>query len=127
MIQEIARLAFLDIRKAFGEQGQLKAIHELDDDTAAAIAGIDIAELTNEGQSIGLIKKVKLSDKRGALELLLKHLGAGQPKSVTDHEAELRRLEIKKKRAEIEALKRDPGNQSTTADLLQDLIGRLPD
>ena len=37
VLTEYAKLAFLDIRKAFDEDGNLKPIHELDDDTAAAI------------------------------------------------------------------------------------------
>ena len=42
VIAELAKLAFLDIRKAFDEEGKLKPIHEIDDDTAAAIAGLEV-------------------------------------------------------------------------------------
>ena len=79
VLQETARLAFLDIRKAFDEDGNLKPMHELDDDTAAAIAGLDVfEEWQGRGQDreyLGRVKKLKLSDKKGALELLARHLG----------------------------------------------------
>src|SRR4051812_27986220 len=37
VLKEYGRLAFLDIRKAFDENGNLRPVHELDDDTAAAV------------------------------------------------------------------------------------------
>lgn len=74
VLNELAKLAFLDIRKAFDETGNLKPIRDLDDETAAAIAGLDVAELTSDGQVIGTLKKIKLSDKKGALELIGRHL-----------------------------------------------------
>jgi phage terminase small subunit len=96
VLQEVARLAFLDIRKAFNHDGTLKAINELDDDTAASIAGMDVYEEfvpadtdeELEGQPhggalkrqrgktvIGSTKKMKLVDKVGALTLAMRHLG----------------------------------------------------
>lgn len=79
VIQEFARLAFLDIRKAFDEEGRLKPIHELDDETAAAIAGLEVETLFegrgSEREAIGRLHKVKLTDKKGALDSLARHLG----------------------------------------------------
>lgn len=83
VLQELARLAFLDIRKAFNEDGSLKPIQDLDDETAAAIAGIDVVEMAGAagigGDGIEHIplqtKKIKLAEKKGALELLMRHMG----------------------------------------------------
>ncbi len=79
VLKEYAKLAFLDIRKAFDADGNLKAISELDDDTAAAVAGIDFEEVFDRGKragvAIGRIHKIKLSDKKGALDSIAKHLG----------------------------------------------------
>lgn len=79
VIAELAKLAFLDIRKAFDEAGNLKPIHELDDDTAAAIAGLEVEDLyEGRGDSrehVGRLHKVKLTDKKGALDSLARHLG----------------------------------------------------
>jgi phage terminase small subunit len=76
---EIGRLAFSDIRKAFTDDGRLKPIHELDDDTAAAIAAFDCEELfeymDGDKSPLGQIKKYKFWDKLRALEMLAKHYG----------------------------------------------------
>ena len=45
MLSEIAKLAFLDIRRAFNPDGSLKHISELDGETAAAVAGIEHEKL----------------------------------------------------------------------------------
>lgn len=78
VLRELGRLAFLDIRNAFDEDGNLKPIHELDDDTAAAIAGIEVESLFdgkgNDREIIGRLHKLKLSDKKAALDTLAKHL-----------------------------------------------------
>ena len=42
VLQELARLAFFDPRKMFHGDGSPKAIHELDDDTAAAVSGLNV-------------------------------------------------------------------------------------
>lgn len=79
VLREYGRLAFLDIRKAFDEDGRLKAIHDLDDDTAAAIAGLEVEELFEghgaDRERVGTLHKIKLSDKRAALVDVAKHLG----------------------------------------------------
>lgn len=41
-LREAARLAFSDIRKLFDEDGCLKAVHELDDDTAGAVKKVKV-------------------------------------------------------------------------------------
>jgi len=80
---ELGRVAFGDIRGAFDEHGQLKPIHELDDDTAACISGIEVEErpaevvIDNESGAIRTVvpkvKKLKRYDKNPALGLLAKH------------------------------------------------------
>lgn len=78
VLKEIARIAFLDPRKFFDNDGKLKKITELDDDTAAALAGFDISSLmkgNKEDAILEFTKKLKYVDKKGALELLCRHLG----------------------------------------------------
>ena len=79
VLLEYARLAFFDPRKLFMENGKPKDINELDDDTAAALAGLDVMEEyegTGENREfIGYTKKYKLANKLGALDSLGKHLG----------------------------------------------------
>lgn len=73
--QEIARLAYADPRKFFNSDGTIKPIHELDDDCAAAIAGIDLDEIKADGVVIGHTRKIKQWDKNAALEKAAKILG----------------------------------------------------
>ncbi len=77
---EVARGAFFDPRKLMHEDGRPKELHELDDDTASAIAGIDIEEIYagrgEERASIGRIHKFKLVDRKAFVDMGLKVLGA---------------------------------------------------
>jgi len=79
VIQEIARLALFDPRKLFFDDGTPKPITSLDDDTAAALAGLDVTEeFEGSGEDrkfVGYTKKYKIADKNSALEKLAKILG----------------------------------------------------
>jgi phage terminase small subunit len=74
VLDEIAKLAFLDPRKLFASDGSLVPIHELDDDTAASVAGLEVNELfEGDGEqkhAYGLLKKIKIADKGQNLERL---------------------------------------------------------
>lgn len=81
VLQEIGRVAFGDIRKLFTIDGALKSITDLDDETAAIIASVEVREEeatardieTDEKIVAGTVKKVKLWDKTKGLEMLAKH------------------------------------------------------
>jgi phage terminase small subunit len=79
VLKELGRLAFLDIRKAFDDEGRLRPVQDLDDDTAAGIAGLEVVveKLRNKGDSATETRthKIKLADKKGALDSLARHLG----------------------------------------------------
>ncbi len=79
VLRELARLGFSDLRRIFNEDGSLKQPHEWDDDTAAAIASVEVfEEYEGKGEDrrlSGYTRKVKVWDKNSALEKLGKHLG----------------------------------------------------
>lgn len=79
VIKELAKIAFLDIRKLYTENGQLKNVTDIDDDTARAISSLETLEeydgYGDDREKIGDTQKVKLLDKTKALELLGRHLG----------------------------------------------------
>jgi phage terminase small subunit len=78
-LREIAKAAFFDPRKFWNDDGSLKQPTELDDDTAAALAGFEVLEeFEGHGEDrrhVGYTKKVKLADRKGYLDMLMKHLG----------------------------------------------------
>lgn len=77
---EIARLAFFDPRKLFATDGSPLPIHDLDDDTAAAVAGLEVMEqFEGSGANrvfVGDLKKYKIADKNSALEKAAKITGS---------------------------------------------------
>lgn len=81
VINEYKKIAFFDPRKLFNDDGTARDISQLDDDTAAALAGLDVSENwefdEDEGKRVknGYTKKYKISDKKGALDSLARHLG----------------------------------------------------
>lgn len=76
VLQEYARMAFFDPRKLFDDEGNPKHITELDDDTAAALVGLDVVkEVDPDSGDVTYTKKYKLANKLGALDSLGKHLG----------------------------------------------------
>ncbi len=75
VLKERARLAFFDVRKLLDAAGNPLPLQQLDDDTAAAIAGIDVQETGGGDEVVSLIKKYKLADKNASLTALEKHLG----------------------------------------------------
>lgn len=81
VLNELRKLAFFDIRKLYDDTGNPKSIGELDDDTAAAITGLDAVNIGNSDSGIGSVLKYKLADKKGALELFGKHLKLWTDKS----------------------------------------------
>lgn len=79
-VREISRLAYSDVRKLYREDGTLKAMHELDDDAAASIAGVESEEEHEKGEdgepgTVTTIRKVKRWDKNKALDMCMSLLG----------------------------------------------------
>lgn len=75
VLNEASRVAFSDIRKLFDENGSIKPLHLLDDDTAASIAGVDVVTIFGDDKTPMLVRKIRLWSKTDALEKLFKHLG----------------------------------------------------
>lgn len=85
VLLEIARIAYSDPRELYNPDGSLKPIHELSDEAASALAGVEITEAFDGRELVGYTKKVKRWDKLRALDLLCEHLGIkGGPKMEQD-------------------------------------------
>lgn len=74
VLDEIAKVAFLDPRRLWTPEGELIPIGKLDDGSAAAIAGIEVKEFYANKVPIGRLKKIKIADKLAGLALLGRYL-----------------------------------------------------
>jgi len=79
ILVELAKLGFSDIRNIFTESGQLRSVAELGDDIAAAIQSVEVVSSSAGKDSDGNTEieythKIRLADKKAALELLGKHM-----------------------------------------------------
>ena len=100
VLQELARIAFFDIRRLYREDGTLKNPGELDDEAAAVLAGVDVVEQQTVSVEDGEItrtptftKKAKVFDKGTALTLAMRHLGMLQDK--VEHSGSVATPELK--------------------------------
>jgi phage terminase small subunit len=79
VIIENMNVAFFDIRTILDDDGAVKPVNEWPAAAGAAIASVEVLE-QYEGSGkervfVGYLKKIKLVDKGGALDRLMKHLG----------------------------------------------------
>lgn len=80
VLEEIAKIAFSDIRNYYQDDNNLKPICDLEDNEAAALASVKSYEEKLQGSEIiiGVNKEIKLYDKLAGLEKLARHLGLYQ-------------------------------------------------
>jgi phage terminase small subunit len=78
VLREYARIAFADIAQAYDADGNLLPVQQMPEDIRRVLTGVEIAELFNEGEQIGRLKKVRFAPKVPALDSLAKHLGMFQ-------------------------------------------------
>ncbi len=78
ILRELKRIGLADLRQAFDASGRLRPIHEIPEDVARAMSGIEVEELWEAGVEgsvrTGSVRKVKFWDKNKALDSLGKHL-----------------------------------------------------
>lgn len=86
VLQELARISFSDIRKYYNDDGSLKTIKDLDDDSAAALSGVEADELFegfgDDRRQVGYTKKIKRFDKIAAIANINKMMGWNAPEKV---------------------------------------------
>ena len=74
MIKGHAQIAFLDIRNLADDEGNPLPLKDLDDETAMALASVDIEEL-GRGEGFARVTKYKAGDRQKALDALSRNLG----------------------------------------------------
>jgi phage terminase small subunit len=71
VVRRLARIADLDLRKLFAEDGTLRPVHELPEDVAGAISSVHVVKRKGAAEEY----RVRLPDRIRALDLLGRHLG----------------------------------------------------
>lgn len=75
-VQQVQRCVFADVRKLFDKDGRMVNIPDIDDTTASAISAIKIVKRRNsDTDEMEDVIEVKLVDKKGSTEQLLKIQG----------------------------------------------------
>lgn len=104
VLREAMRLAKFDIRKLYRPDGSPVPIHELDDETAAAVQAVDILEEWDgtgmDRVFVGYTKKYKIADKNSALDKLFKHFGLFEEDNKQKH-TDLTDDELRKRLREL--------------------------
>ena len=78
VLRERKRIAFFDPRQLLDSEGNPKPLQDLDADTAAAIAGLEVVQVTGSEAipgTVSLLKKYRLATKDTSLAALEKYLG----------------------------------------------------
>lgn len=93
VLEGYRKLAFYDARKFYDDKGNLKDVVDLDDETAFALSGFDVMEEkggNGQGKQVvlGYTKKIKMSDRKGALDSICKVLGYNSPDKVAQTDTE---------------------------------------
>lgn len=98
VLDEMRKLGFSDLRKAFDANGRLKRPEEWDDDFAASVASVEVVTRNIGDGEVEHVHKIKVWDKNSALEKIAKHLGmfiervehsGGMNLTITPEDAEL--------------------------------------
>lgn len=77
-LREVARIAYFDPLKLYDDNGVLKKIIDMDADTRAAIASIEVTPIMSRGTVVGTSKKVKHWPKTDALQMAMRYLGLNE-------------------------------------------------
>jgi phage terminase small subunit len=75
VVTEFARLAFANMRDYWPRTGETIDLHRLDQDRTAAVEEVTIDEAVDMAGVVHRRTRLKLHDKKGALDSLARHLG----------------------------------------------------
>jgi phage terminase small subunit len=90
VVAELAKLAFADMRDYWPRPGETIDLHRLDEDRTAAVEEISISETVDPAGVLHRRTRLKLHDKKGALDSLARHLGMFVDRHVAEESFEHR-------------------------------------
>lgn len=90
VLSQYHKLAFFNIKNIYTVDGGMKNIHDMEDADAVAISGIESYDEKEpeSGMVLGTTRKVKISEKKAALDSICKILGYEAPTKVANVDAD---------------------------------------
>lgn len=86
LLRRLADEAEADVADLYNDDGSLKPVKDWPPIwRKGLVAGLDVEEVTIEGSVVGIIRKLKLSDRTKRLELIGKHVGVQAFKEQVEH------------------------------------------
>jgi phage terminase small subunit len=86
LLTRLALESTADVADLYDEHGGLKSVHDWPLIwRQGLVAGLDVEEIREEGAVVGIIRKVKLSDRIKRLELIGRHVDIGAFKERVEH------------------------------------------
>jgi phage terminase small subunit len=76
LVQILANVARCDIAEYYDTEGNLKDMEDIPKEHRAALDSIDVSDIFEGRNKIGVTKRVRFVNRLTAIELLMKHLGA---------------------------------------------------
>lgn len=75
LLEELRRIATVDLSQAFDERGRLKPLRDMPEDVRRAIVGMDTVHAPGGDGEVLEVRKIKVADKVRAIELGMRHFG----------------------------------------------------
>ena len=126
IIQELACMAFFDLSSVTDDEGNLLPISEIPEEARRALGSMEIESLFDEDGGLrGRLKKVKVSDKKQALELLGKwsKLLMWREQTINENnnktEVTVRQVDLKDRIKELTGEAQDDDDDDDEDDFLQ--------
>ncbi|QXX98774.1 terminase small subunit [Serratia marcescens] len=87
VLNRLVEIDQMDVLDILNSAGELKPVSEWPKVWRTTLSGLDVLEMTSEGNSAALLKKIKWPDKVKNLELLGKHIEVNAFKETVDHKS----------------------------------------
>lgn len=75
VVENLADMLRFDIGELYDDQGRMKPLKQIPKSARLMISSVETEEVKVRNSVVGITKKVKIFDKLGAIEKLMKHLG----------------------------------------------------
>lgn len=87
VLKRLVEIDQMDVLDILTDSGELKAVRDWPLTWRTTLSGMEVMEMSGEGNTAALLKKIKWPDKVKNLELLGKHIDVSAFKEMVDHKS----------------------------------------